>query len=370
MKITVISSFFNRQDSVGRSLRSLQQQDCHDFKVVVVDDGSTDETYTRLKAFESDTIAVRRQANRGFVRTIIQLCEEADTEFIALLGAGDESLPRRLSAQLAFLEANPSVVAVGCGIENVDEITGKRWPIMPQSRLREGPITGGFGISHGEVMFRRAAYVRAGGYRALFPVGQASDLFRRLSRLGDFGYVEEILYRRYLAADGVNANVRMIAQREVLAAISTAAHKQAVGAGQPIGDDIDRYGMLYPFFAAPDRGLAIGLARAAIKIWLAGDRVLASRLARKSLGEAWTPAGLVARVVILFGAGALKSPMVKLMDRIFRAQGEQSLTYLQARESLGLSSSSVARSTPGEASRRRPPAERSGPQAPAKHPMR
>jgi hypothetical protein len=92
--------------------------------------------------------------------------------------------------------------------------------------VRHGPITGGFGVSHGEVMFRRDSYTRAGGYRATFPLGQASDLFRRMSRLSDFGYVNRVLYRRFLRLDVVSAKPDKVAQREVLATSSFATHGQ------------------------------------------------------------------------------------------------------------------------------------------------
>ena len=191
--VTVVSAFHNREDAVDLSVGSLARQTCRTFRAVVIDDESRDGTWARLQSHASDRIEVRRQRNRGFTATMIALCEEADTEFVALHGAGDESLPERLHAQLAFLRAHPNVVAVGCAIENIDEVTGRHWEVRPKTGVRHGPITGGFGISHGEVMFRRDAYARAGGYRAAFPLGQASDLFRRMSRLGDFGYVDRVL---------------------------------------------------------------------------------------------------------------------------------------------------------------------------------
>lgn len=75
-------------------------------------------------------------------------------------------------------------------------------------------------------MFRRDTYTPADGYRAAFPLGQASDLFRRMSRLSDFGYVDRVLYRRFLRLDGVSAKPDKVAQREVLATSSSARHGQ------------------------------------------------------------------------------------------------------------------------------------------------
>ena len=324
--VTVLSAWHNRADGVDHSLASLVAQDCDSFRAIVVDDESRDDTYDRLRTFASDRIEVRRQTNMGFTATMIALCREADTEFIALHGSGDESLPHRITAQRDFLRAHPNVVAVGCGIENVDDVTGRRWEVRPKATIRSGPIAGDFGISHGEIMFRRDAYLRAGGYRLHFTVGQGSDLFRRLSRLGDFGYVDDILYRRYLRLDGISAKVEKVAERNILAAISGLVHAEAVangGAAAPrLRDALDRHGLLLPYMIAPDRRVGLALASASSLFWSAGDRTLALRLARRSLAEKWTTRGWIAWLVALAGAGPLRAPFEKLLARLSRGEGE------------------------------------------------
>lgn len=329
--VTVLTVWHNRAGKVDASMRSLATQDAGDIRVVAVDDGSQDETLSRLRAFASNQIVVQEQANAGFTPTMIRLCAEAETEFIAVHGAGDESLPARLRLQRDFLRAHPQVVAVGCGIENVDELTGRRWDVLPPATVRPGPIEGDFGISHGEIMFRRDAYLRAGGYRDAFAIGQASDLFRRLSRIGDFGYVPEVLYRRYLMADGISAKPEKVAQRAVLAAISTVVHRREAArdaSGETLKDDLDRYGLLLPYLAAPDAGVARALASAAVMYWGAGDRATAMRLVRRSLAERMSPRGLATAAVVGLGAGALRAPMFALARRLSRGRGEFDLSRL------------------------------------------
>lgn len=330
--VTVLSVWHNRAAKVDSSIRSLVDQDYDGFRAIIVDDASRDDTLDRLRRFESDRIVVRGQPNAGFTRTMIALCAEAETEFIAVHGAGDESLPARLRLQRDFLLAHPRVVAVGCGIENVDELSGRCWEVLPEVAVRPGPIAGAFGISHGEIMFRRDAYLRAGGYRDAFSVGQASDLFRRLSRIGDFGYVPKVLYRRYLMADGVSAKPDKVAQRTILAAISTAVHRREAARTDPgqsrLRDDLDRLGLLLPYLAAPDAGVARALASAAIMYWSAGDRTAGLRLARRSLAERLSPFALVALAMIGLGAGPLRRPALRFARRLSRGEGEFSLERL------------------------------------------
>ncbi|MEH3106948.1 MAG: glycosyltransferase family A protein [Sphingomonas fennica] len=320
--MTVISAWHNRADAVDLSVASLAAQDYPACRIILVDDESRDDTFAALNRWASDRIEVRRQKNRGFTQTMIDLCAGAESEYIAVHGAGDESLPQRLSAQVAFLRAHPNVVAVGCGIENVDIVSGRRWDVPPRHTIRPGPIAGDFAITHGEVMFRRDAYLRAGGYRTAFAVGQASDLFRRMSRLGDFGYVPDILYRRYLRLDGVNAKIAKVAERSVLAAISGAVHRRAVAAGATTGDDLDRYGQLLAYMAPHDKAVARSLAQASTLYWAAGDGAMARRLARRSLAEAWTLRGWLARAGTLVGVGPLRAPMETIARRLSRGEGE------------------------------------------------
>ncbi|MGJ3628276.1 hypothetical protein AB5I41_17380 [Sphingomonas sp. MMS24-JH45] len=100
-----------------------------------------------------------------------------------------------------------------------------------------------------------------------------------------------MLYRRYLMADGVSAKPEKVAQRAVLAAISTAVHRREVAApggggdATRLKDDLDRFGLLLPYMAAPDAAVARALASAAVMYWSAGDRAVAMRLARRSLAE-------------------------------------------------------------------------------------
>lgn len=329
-EITVLCVYHNRASAVDISLRSLIAQDHPSYRVVVVDDGSTDDTFARLSAYSSDRVEVRSQRNQGFTATISALAAEADSPLIAIHGAGDESLPRRLSAQADLMHANRDVVAVGCAIENVDVVTGRRWEVRPRQTLLKGPIRQGFGISHGEVMFRKDAYMRAGGYRALFRYGQATDLFRRLSRTGDFGYVDEILYRRYLLEDGVNADLRKVAERDLYSALSAAAHESVLerspSAAGP--DIIDRLGPLAPYMLPPRRDIALGLARAAVKFWTAGDREQARILARRSIRERMTLQGVVCRAAILAGIGPLKPLMQQLVMRGSKGTEEHALSRL------------------------------------------
>lgn len=335
--VTVVTVFHNRAETVALSMRSLREQSAGGSKILAIDDGSSDDTFARLREFASDRVEVRRQPNTGFTKTMAALCADVSTDFVAVHGAGDESLPDRIAEQSALLRANADLVAVGCGIENVDYLTGQRWTVSPQAAVIAGPVLGDTGISHGELMFRRSAYVRTGGYRPFFHVGQASDLIYRLSRIGDLGFVREVLYRRHLRADGVNAVPLLLAEREILLALARDLHRKAVREmdGQPGQaapaiwlDDLDRYGPLLLLTASGRPEIARGITAAATTAWIAGERLLALRLARKSLAEQPTARALVLTLALLIGRGPIDAGCRSLLIKLSGRQRELSLQRL------------------------------------------
>ncbi|MPT47848.1 MAG: glycosyltransferase family 2 protein [Sphingobium sp.] len=333
-EITVISPFFNRADRIQRSLDSLKSQTFDSFKAIIIDDGSSDNSYEVALSHANDKIEVIKQENRGFTQTMISACNSVQSEFIAVHGSGDESLPLRLQMQYEFLKKNPNVVAVGCGIQNIDEITGKTWDVIPQQTIRKGPINGDFSISHGEVMFRADAYRKAGGYRSHFRVGQASDLFRRMSRIGDFGYVSDILYRRYLALDGVNSNINNIIQREILSAISKDAHIAAIesnGNNNYSKDSLDKYGILYPYLSSPSRNMAQTLASASIKSWYGNNRQQALRLARLAIAEKLTSKAAAALIISTIGIDAMRKPLLPVVRKLTKGNDENDIDRLSGK---------------------------------------
>ncbi len=136
-KVVVFSPYYNRGHVVERTVLSIENQTYTDFEAYFVDDGSTDDTYAQLLRLSSQRVHARTQPNKGFTRTIIDTINETDSEFIAIQGSGDVSLPSRLEKQVALLSENPDVVLVGCHRQQLSEIDGRTDHHSASSR--EGP---------------------------------------------------------------------------------------------------------------------------------------------------------------------------------------------------------------------------------------
>ena len=237
-KVSVVSAWYNRAAAIEKSIGSLLAQSLRDIEIVVVNDGSPDGAVReRLDALASDRLHVVHQRNAGFTDAILHAIELTRAPYIAIHGAGDVSLPERLGKQLAHLEARPDHAMVSSHYEKVDATTGAVELIMPRTP-KQGDLNFR-GISHGELMYRRAAYDAAGGYRRLFSVGQGGDLWSRMLRTAGAGVIPELLYRQTIYPDGVSKSVEKRVARHLMNALRTENEKEYRRSGV---DLIDTFG--------------------------------------------------------------------------------------------------------------------------------
>ncbi len=112
--ISVIVPAYNCGRYLGEALDSVLAQTLPPHQVIVVDDGSTDDTPARCAAY-GDRITYVRQENKGVAAARNTALELARGEYVALLDADDVCTPDRLAKQAAALRANPDAVACCTG---------------------------------------------------------------------------------------------------------------------------------------------------------------------------------------------------------------------------------------------------------------
>lgn len=184
-QVSVIIPTYNRGGAVVRAVESVLSQTKADTEIVVVDDGSTDDTPERLSAFAGRMRYIRvPSGNRrgvGFARNIG--LEATSGEYVAFLDSDDEWLPLKLEKQLALLK-NPGVHVVYCSAYNVD-ISGNilsiqrarhRGRILKQL-LTDNVVTG----SASAVLLRRTCFEEELPFRADSAFSEDWDLWLRLA---------------------------------------------------------------------------------------------------------------------------------------------------------------------------------------------
>lgn len=192
----------NRADLLARALTSIRQQDFVDYEIIVIDDGSTDESRSVLARFVADGApldVIRHEQRRGITASRQVALMASRGKYIAVLDDDDEWCDsRKLKDQVAFLEANPDIVLSGGA--RLD-ITRSGTPVRVRTRPgRDATIRrtmlfrNNFFTS--TVVFRRLAALEAGGF---VPDGddlaEDYDLWLRLGRLGKMHNCQDVLVR-------------------------------------------------------------------------------------------------------------------------------------------------------------------------------
>jgi len=211
-EVSVVMSVYNGAEHLAETLDSvLNQQGCA-FEFIVIDDGSTDASAQMLDdyAARDPRLRVMHQQNTGLTRALIRGCDMAKAEFIARQDAGDISLPGRLAAQVACIRAQAQAVMVACAVRFVGPGQEPLHCVVCSTEdlemgLRQNDLNSLRGPPHhGATLFRKDAYVRAGGYRTQFSVAQDLDLWLRLAECGRCLGIPQVLYRASLAATSIS----------------------------------------------------------------------------------------------------------------------------------------------------------------------
>jgi glycosyltransferase involved in cell wall biosynthesis len=183
--VSVVMSVFNGERFLREAIDSILAQSYRDFEFIIIDDGSTDSTSAILESYsvQDSRIRVYGQENSGIVDSLNRGCELARGRYIARMDADDVSAPARLDLQAAFLESNPLVGLVGCGVYDNIDTTGA---VLYTSYLPEDndtiqqTLVERWCFLHPSIMFKREIYERVGGYRKEFEGAEDHDFILRM----------------------------------------------------------------------------------------------------------------------------------------------------------------------------------------------
>ena len=119
MKVSVVIPAYNHEQFIGAAIDSVLQQSMQNFELVIVDDGSTDNTAVVIKSYKDDRIRYFHQENQDAFNTINRGISLAKGAFIAILNSDDIYTPDRLQRMLDVQQTTGAV----CLISNVIPIS-------------------------------------------------------------------------------------------------------------------------------------------------------------------------------------------------------------------------------------------------------
>lgn len=135
--ISIVMSTYNRASVLPRAIESVLRQTYADWELIIVDDGSTDETAQVLADIKDPRVKVyRHPQNRGLTATKNTGFDHIQGEWFTLLDDDDEAVPEALEAMLECAERT-GATAVSCNC--IDSMTGRMTGIGPKEDGRMSP---------------------------------------------------------------------------------------------------------------------------------------------------------------------------------------------------------------------------------------
>lgn len=292
--VSFITPSFNGARLLPATIEAVLAQTIEDWEMVVLDDGSTDDTAAALAPFRDPRIRyVRQPENEGVVRARNRAVALARGRHIAALDHDDLCHPERLERQLAVLEANPDVVLVASAADHLEggrtspgHLPRPTSPGLLRWLLRiRNPLVWSSVMIRGDAARRLAPFQRVARHYA-----EDFDLYHRLARHGTIVRIDEplVLYRIHAEGASNVHEARMVAVTgEVLAkAYAPALGDYAgeagllvalhLGAGRPAPDGatlkalaaiLDRLHEQFIASEAPDQGCRQAIASEISRSW-------------------------------------------------------------------------------------------------------
>lgn len=118
--MSVIIPAFNSECYIGYAIDSVLKQTYHNFEIIVVDDGSMDQTAEIVENFRNENIRYIFQTNRGLSSARNSGIQLARGDYLVFLDSDDTLLPEKLAIEVEFLEDNDDVGIIVNGFEYID----------------------------------------------------------------------------------------------------------------------------------------------------------------------------------------------------------------------------------------------------------
>jgi glycosyltransferase involved in cell wall biosynthesis len=194
MQVSVIIPTYNRAQRLGKAIDSVLAQSHQDFELIVVDDGSEDNTDELIGNYNSDIVYIR-QENSGAAAARNRGIEKARYNLLAFLDSDDWFAENKLKTQIEAMNRNPS-----CLISHTNEIWYRNGQILNQ-KLKHKKSSGDIfaqslelcAVGMSTIMIHKEIFDRYGFFDEGYPCCEDYEFWLRISAEEKFLLVKEPL---------------------------------------------------------------------------------------------------------------------------------------------------------------------------------
>lgn len=253
--VSVIVPVYNRVEYVAETIESILAQTYESLELVLINDGSTDDSLAILKAYQQrfpDKIVVIDQTNQGQIAARNNGIKQASGHFIAFLDSDDLWYPEKLALQIPLFQ-NANIGLVYCAIENIDAngavistemCDEKITDTIYEHLLVQNRMTGG------SVVVTKTALDDVGLFDPAFKAAENWDLWLRVTQKYKAALVNKVLvkYRMHAGNMSKNSLLMLEAKENIINKHSDLANDKPALRGALLKARADlayRYGLYY-----------------------------------------------------------------------------------------------------------------------------
>jgi len=198
MSITIAIPFYNAEKYLTEAVRSVFAQTYQDWELILIDDGSTDNSLKIAKSINDPRVRVISDGkNKKLATRLNEVTKLAKFDYIARMDADDLISPNRLEIQMKFLKENPDYDLISTGtysILNNKKLVGYRGWVADTPRFNQ-ILKKEIGVLHASIVAKREWYER-NLYNENLPLAQDSDMWLRTSKNKDLKIkiIPDLLY--------------------------------------------------------------------------------------------------------------------------------------------------------------------------------
>lgn len=194
-KVSVIMPVYNGEPFLLEAVDSILAQTYTDFELLVINDGSTDDTVAILQSYDDPRIMlIHNDGNLGLIATLNRGIDLARGEYLVRMDCDDISLPERLRKQADFLDANPRVGVCGIWYREFGDLVSRTTRCAPDHASIKCGMLFNPTIGHPSVIMRKSALLANGlrydpGYRH----AEDYQLWAQALKFFEFANLPEVL---------------------------------------------------------------------------------------------------------------------------------------------------------------------------------
>lgn len=186
--VSILIASYNHEEYIGEAITSILEQSYKNIELIVIDDGSTDNSYEIIQKLANKYgFYAGQQTNMGLSTTLNKMLVMAQGQYICQFGSDDIMMPDKTAKQVRFMEENIDVAVSGGNILNIDSegaVTNKRQRFYPQHEISfDGLFSGAeAGIAASSCMIRKSVLDIEGGWDPAIPLEDMYLWFKLTSR--------------------------------------------------------------------------------------------------------------------------------------------------------------------------------------------